>query len=241
MHLINQYIPNNSPTPLAFGECRNSHRFFILFTFHVLHSGLPSIPNFVSAVAKLHASSRGNSPNGKFGFHITTYNGTLAQDNTWTNTWEDFFGRGMRRMLQLEEEARGPDEELHQLVQPFLHRVIPRLLRPMETSGRKIQPVLIHGDLWIGNISTLADTGEPFIFDSSAFWGHHECEPNCRRHAYSWTNISQMNLAPCALWKTNGGGNAWLLITNILSNLTLRSTGMHAMLSMQCLFHTICL
>lgn len=81
----------------------------------------------------------------QFGFHITTFNGKLAQDNTWTDTWEEFYVRGMRRML-----------------------------RPLETGGRRIEPVL-HGDLWTGNVATQDATGEPLMFDSSAFWGHHEC------------------------------------------------------------------
>ncbi|KAI8721665.1 Protein-ribulosamine 3-kinase [Fusarium sp. LHS14.1] len=114
------------------------------------------------------------NPTGEFGFHVPTYNGTLEQKNTWTDTWEKFYADEMWHMLKLEEEARGPSEELQQLSGPFLDKVIPRLLRPLETGGRSITPVLLHGDLWLGNVSTQTGCKKPLMFDASAFWGHNE-------------------------------------------------------------------
>lgn len=181
MKLINKTVPAFSPKPLAWGKCKDSNRHFILFSFHTLHKGLPAIPRFTHAVAQLHTlgldANPDANPTGKFGFHLTTYNGTLAQDNTWTDTWEEFYIRGMQQMLRLEKEARGPSDELERLEGPFLEKVIPRLLRPMETGGRHVKPVLIHGDLWLGNVSIKDDGSEdPLMFDASAFWGHNECK-----------------------------------------------------------------
>jgi fructosamine-3-kinase len=192
MLLIHQTVPAFAPQPLAWGTCTNPDQHFLLFSFHELQKGLPSIDRLTHAVAQLHMLSAGAAPflkdeRKKFGFHITTYNGTLAQDNTWTETWAEFYARGMRRMLQLERDARGPSEELDEISGPFLEKVIPRLLRPLETDGRSIQPVLIHGDLWIGNVSTREDTGEPMMFDASAFWGHNECR--CMGH---WCRLLRM-------------------------------------------------
>ena len=178
MSLINQTVPTFSPKPIAWGKCKNHDRHFLLFSFHAIHKGLPSIPRFTYAVAQLHTSSVDANPTGKFGFHVTTYNGTLPQDNTWADTWEEFYIRGMKRMLRLEKEARGPSDELEQLSGPFLEKVIPRLIRPMETGGRRIKPVLIHGDLWLGNVSTQDGSDNPLMYDSSAFWGHNECKNN---------------------------------------------------------------
>ncbi|KAM7224378.1 Fructosamine kinase domain containing protein [Rhypophila decipiens] len=159
MLLIYKTVPDFTPQPL----------------------GLPSTDRLAYAVTQLHITSAKAAPcledkRKRFGFHITTYNGVLAQDNTWTETWDEFYSRGMKRMLQLEEEARGPSEELETISRPFLEKVIPRLLRPLEVEGRSIEPVLIHGDLWIGNVSTRKDTREPMMFDASAFWGHNEYE-----------------------------------------------------------------
>ncbi|KAK8024825.1 hypothetical protein PG990_002648 [Apiospora arundinis] len=176
MFLVNEIVPEFSPKPLVWGKCAGYGRYFLLFEFHALENGVPTIPCFTNAVAQLHMRSREAHPQHRFGFHITTFNGTLAQDNTWTDTWEEFYLRGMRRMLQLEEEAGGPCEELKQLSEPFLNKVIPRLLRPLETGGRRIEPVLLHGDLWTGNVAIQEATGDPLMFDSSAFWGHHEYE-----------------------------------------------------------------
>lgn len=171
MKLINEIVPAFSPKPLAWGKCKESERHFIIFTFHKLREGDPAIPRFTHAVAQLHTLSVKHNPTGKFGFHVDTCNGTLAQDNTWTDTWEEFYARGMRRMLTLDQEARGPSQELQELSGPFFDKVIPRLLRPLETPGRSIKPVLIHGDLWLGNVSVQEESEEPLMFDASAFWG----------------------------------------------------------------------
>ena len=39
-------------------------------------------------------------------------------------------------------KSQGADEEMQQLCQGVLDKVIPRLLRPLETGGRQIQPVV---------------------------------------------------------------------------------------------------
>ncbi|KAK2600094.1 hypothetical protein QQS21_005180 [Conoideocrella luteorostrata] len=186
LKLINKIIPKFSPEPLAWGKCKGlaekPDEYFIMFTFHPLLKGNPPVPRFAEAVAQLHTLSMREyataNPDGKFGFHITTYNGTLAQDNTWTRTWEEFFIRGMRRMLALEEISGGPNEQLQELSKPFFDKVIPRLLRPLETAGRSIKPVLLHGDLWLGNVSVKegSEDQDPLMFDASAFWGHNEYE-----------------------------------------------------------------
>lgn len=55
-------------------------------------------------------------------------------------------------------------------------KVVPRILRPLESHGRKVEPVLLHGDLWVGNTATDKESGTMVMFDSSAFYGHNECE-----------------------------------------------------------------
>lgn len=176
MKMINKLIPDFAPKPLAWGKCKGKDRHFIVFEFHNLSKGAPPIPRFTYAVSQLHTLSINANPTGKFGFHITTYNGTLAQDNSWTDTWEEFYTRGMQRMLKIDAEARGPNEQIEQLSVPFIGKVIPRLLRPLETGGRKLNPVLIHGDLWLGNVSIKDGSDDPLMFDASAFWGHNECK-----------------------------------------------------------------
>lgn len=174
MQALYDAIPQHDPKPLAWGAVQDGRSYFQLFGFHNLDSSKPSISAFTEAVAALHKSR--TSPTGRFGFQFTTYNGNLPQDNTWTDTWEEFDANGMRRMMALDAEARGSSTELTKLQGPFFEKVIPRLLRPLEVRGRKVEPVLLHGDLWIGNAATDRDTGRPILFDSSAFYGHNECE-----------------------------------------------------------------
>lgn len=81
----------------------------------------------------------------------------------------------MRRILAYEIDAQGRLEELNLLASDLLEKVIPRLLRPLETRGRSIRPVLIHGDLQIRNVKTEKDTLQPMFFDAGSFWGHNEC------------------------------------------------------------------
>lgn len=82
----------------------------------------------------------------------------------------------MRKMLEEEERSHGADEELNQLKAALFEKVIPRLLRPMETGGNRIEPSLCHSVVRPGNVKPGAKTGEVIMFDSCAFWGHHECK-----------------------------------------------------------------
>ena len=169
---------------------------------------LPDMEQFCTELAEMHQIAR--SPDGKFGFHITTHNGTLAQDNRWTDTWEEYFVQNMRRMLELEMEVQGPQsEEMRVVVDLLFEKVIPRLLRPMETGGHRVEPSLVHGDMWHGNTCTDKVSKKPVVFDACAFWGHNECmygsisyklvgyeEPDFllltkefRRHSYNATNL----------------------------------------------------
>ena len=50
-------------------------------------------------IAQLHR--KGKSPTGKYGFPCTTLQVNLPQDNTWTDTWKEFYANGMRRMLHV--------------------------------------------------------------------------------------------------------------------------------------------
>lgn len=174
MNELCKVSPSFAPHPISWGSCTESRDLFLLLEFHDLDCSLPSTTDFARELAKLHKES--SSSKNMFGFHITTYNGNLPQDNTWTKTWELFFSNGIRQMLAIEEEARGPSEELQQLSKALLDKVIPRLLRSLETQGRTIKPSLLHGDLWVGNVATNKATNMPMIFDSSAYYGHHECE-----------------------------------------------------------------
>ncbi|KAL4968577.1 Fructosamine kinase-domain-containing protein [Aspergillus stella-maris] len=163
------------PKPIAWGTYNDDpDTHFFLCHFHTMTDDIPDIADFPGMVAQLHKN--GVSPNGKFGFPVTTYQGRLAQATKECDTWEESFSSGMEQFFKAEEEAQGPDEEMTELRRGIMETVIPRLLRPLETGGRKVIPRLIHGDLWDGNTSVDAATGLPIIFDACSSYAHHEYE-----------------------------------------------------------------
>lgn len=147
MQSIYAITPIFVPEPIAWGTSQSDPELhFFLCDFHEMDLELPDVDTFTARLAELHRSS--TSPIGKFGYHVTTYNGILAQDNTWTDTLEEYFANNFKRMVELEEAAQGPPtEEQTVLVAAMLEKVIPRLLRPLETEGRKLKPCLIQCDL----------------------------------------------------------------------------------------------
>lgn len=171
---IHAVVGNFTPKPIASGTFEalpDSH--YYICKFHELQQRMPSSQDLCSEVAALHQKSK--SPNGKFGFHVTTYNGNVPQNNNYADTWEEFFTRGFEHMLDLSVERGGPWEEMEKLRPAITSKVIPRLLRPMETGERSVEPVLVHGDLWCGNIAVDTEGSRPLIYDPASFYAHNEC------------------------------------------------------------------
>lgn len=173
MHAI---TPDFCPKPIAWGSLRDEpDGHFYLCKFYDFTEGVPEPSSFCQKLARLHSAQ--TSPEGKFGFHCTTYNGNLPQDNTWSDSWEVFFERGLRHVLEVREERAGPDAELERVLPVLFDKVIPRLLRPLETNGRRIEPSLVHGDLWCGNAGIVDGcTKEGIVYDPASFWAHNECK-----------------------------------------------------------------
>ncbi|OIW22409.1 hypothetical protein CONLIGDRAFT_665025, partial [Coniochaeta ligniaria NRRL 30616] len=175
---LHKVIGDGIPRPVGWGTYKsdpNSH--FYLCDFVDMIDELPDIRRFCQMLAKLHHDSMAlpEAPE-EFGFHVVTYEGTMYQDVTWCKKWEDSFLLHLQAFIDQERKSQGPSRQMDELIPPFLEKVVPRLLRPLQTHGRSIKPVLVHGDIWYGNMATSADTGEPLMFDPSVFWGHNECE-----------------------------------------------------------------
>lgn len=172
---IRSITPDFVPEPIAWGSYKSSpDTHFYLCEFRSLEEELPEPPVFCQKLAELH--KKGNSPNGKFGFHVVTYNGNLPQENGFTDTWEEFFVNGLKHMLRLNFEVAGPSNQLEELIPNMMEKVIPRLLRPLETGGNSVTPSLVHGDLWCGNAAVDLKVNTPLVFDPSCFWAHNECK-----------------------------------------------------------------
>lgn len=176
MKAIHAVVPDFAPLPITWGTFQSSpDTYFFLCEYREMNDGaIPGPDEFAGRLAALHQNSV--SPTGKFGFHASTYSGNLPQINEWEGSWESFFSKNLRLALELETKAKGIDPEFDFLVPAIFDRVIPRLLRPLESDGRSVKPSLVHGDLWYANSGVDTRTGQPLIFDACSFYAHNECK-----------------------------------------------------------------
>ncbi|KAK0639450.1 Fructosamine kinase-domain-containing protein [Cercophora newfieldiana] len=178
MRTIYGVLPELIPKPIAWGAYDAvPETYFILSEFrdfYDIEKTMPDPDTIGRLLATLHQKS--NSPNGEFGFHVTTYLGNLPQYVAWDGSWEAFFASSMRYALKLEKERKGPDKELDDLSEILFKKVIPRLLRPLETEGRRVKPSLVHGDLWYANSGVDRNNGQNLVFDACSFYAHNEYE-----------------------------------------------------------------
>lgn len=174
MKAIYDLTPEFAPKPIAWGSYGSvPNTYFFMCEYREMIEDMPEPVAFASRLAGLHQASK--SPNGKFGFHMTTYSGNQPQMTDWEASWETFFSKNLRFALDLEIEAKGHDPEFDVLVPAIFDKVIPRLLRPLETEGRSVKPSLVHGDLWYANSGIDVDTDQPLVFDACCFYAHNEC------------------------------------------------------------------
>lgn len=175
MTALHNAVPDLTPVPIAWGTyASNANVHFFLCSFVDMTDDIPDLETFPPKVAELHRKAI--SPNGKYGFPVPTYQGQIPQEVAWKDTWEEFFLASLKRILAVEEASQGSDAEMKQLTEALIAKVVPRLLRPLETGGRQIQPRLIHGDMWDGNTSTDITTNIPKIFDATCIYAHNEME-----------------------------------------------------------------
>lgn len=173
MVALHEVSPQFLPTPIGYGSyASDSNIHFFICEYVNMADEVPDMKAFCSNLAQMHM--KGISPNGKYGFPVHTYKGTIPQYVQWHDTWEESFHHSLKWFVYAEEKSQGPDEEMQELCQAIFDKVIPRLLRPLETGGRTIQPCLIHGDLWAGNCSTSVDTNMPIMYDAAALYAHNE-------------------------------------------------------------------
>ena len=157
---------------------------FLATDFLDLTSRLPpgSGVRFATKLAKLHTTPA-PIPDGfdrpMFGVPVTTCCGDTPQDNSWRESWADFYANNrLRSVLRAAVRNHGPDAEVADAVEKTASEVVPRLIGDDRVKG--ITPVVVHGDLWSGNHSRGQIGGrggaEELVFDPSSVYGHSEYE-----------------------------------------------------------------
>lgn len=171
MLALNAAIPQNTARPIAYGTYASDTKLHYLLMEYQDMTDLNPTFDLLHVLVYLHRNT--SSPNGRFGMDLPTY---ANQHVDWTDTWEDFFVKLLRRYMEAENRTHGVNPEMARLAEMLFAKVIPRLIRPLESGGRRIQPCLVHGDLWEGNTSMRKDPYVPVIFDAIALYGHNECK-----------------------------------------------------------------
>ncbi|XP_042480470.1 protein-ribulosamine 3-kinase, chloroplastic [Macadamia integrifolia] len=118
---------------------------------------------------KLAEMHKAGKPAEGFGFPVENTIGSTPQINTWSSDWIEFYAEHrLGYQLKLARKQYG-DSTILEKGQ--------RLMKNMGQlfEGVVIEPCLLHGDLWSGNISS-DKNGEPVILDPACYYGHNEAE-----------------------------------------------------------------
>ena len=129
----------------------------------VIGAGESASARMAERLAALH---RVYSPDGRFGADFDNFIGATPQSNTSAASWADFFvEQRLEPQLKL-AAARGRTFPEAARLLPVVHSHLALL---------KIEPSLLHGDLWGGNAAYLPD-GEPVLFDPASYYGDRETD-----------------------------------------------------------------
>ncbi|HEU4323484.1 MAG TPA: fructosamine kinase family protein [Roseiflexaceae bacterium] len=117
------------------------------------------------ALAVLHGS-RADA----YGLDHDNYIGATPQPNGWSASWLEFF---RERRLGFQIERASTAGLLDQARRRALARLLDRLERWID--DRLVQPALLHGDLWSGNM-IIGPGGAPALIDPAVSYGDREAD-----------------------------------------------------------------
>ncbi len=105
---------------------------------------------------------------GRYGLDEDNYIGVAVQSNGWSDSWIAFFREQRLRRPAAIAARRG-------LIDPDLHRGIEELADRLGhwLEGVERTPVLLHGDLWSGNVLFTRE-GRLALVDPAVYWGDRE-------------------------------------------------------------------
>ena len=184
---IDAAIPGLVPKAAGWGEYRNgdSHVYFYLSDYHDMDYSTPPEPvQFTSQIAELHQN--GTSPNGMFGFPVTTVLGIFERTVKWEKSWADSFTHQLKDVIKYDNETNSPWPEYDAACKQLIDVVIPRLLGVLQSDGRSITPTLIHGSLWERNMGIDMETGKTVVFDCSSTYAQNEMEVGTWRGSWAY-------------------------------------------------------
>ena len=192
LNAIHKTVPSLCPASFATSLLEDRSGAFLVTDFLDLNPIASSVSSEKSSglslatkLAKLHTTPA-PVPEGfskpVFGFPVTTCCGDMAQSNGYQKSWARFYAENrLLAILEKSERTNGNDNELRSMVESTADTVVPSLLGDNHlNNGKGITPVVVHGDLWLGNKGRgrIGCQGgiEDVIFDPSACYAHSEYE-----------------------------------------------------------------
>jgi protein-ribulosamine 3-kinase len=190
LNAIHNSVPSLCPKSYSHGPLSTGAGSFLATEFLNLSpnsSAKGSGQSLAQKLVELH-STPAPIPDGydttMFGFPVPTCCGDTQQDNSYKSSWAEFYGENrLRGILKAAEKNNGRDATLAKLVEQTASIGVSRLLGDDHlrdgSTGEKIKPVVVHGDLWSGNHGrgTIGEGGvEEVVFDPSSAWAHSEFE-----------------------------------------------------------------
>ena len=118
---------------------------------------------FGQTLAEMHRQTHSN-----FGLDHQNYIGSLQQDNTFEQSWSEFYTQCRLHPLCKIAFDNG------QIDRSTL-RAFENLYRRLDEIYPNEPPAFLHGDLWSGNRAFTAD-GIPCIYDPAVYYGHREMD-----------------------------------------------------------------
>jgi len=149
------------PQPLCWGVAGN-FSYIVLEWLQMDSNSTKSWWEMGSKLAQMHKVTTENG----FGWNMNNTIGSTPQINTWTSDWVEFllkYRLGYQFQLARRQGGNFP-------LQEKLLAAIPQLF-----ANRQVQPSLVHGDLWGGNVGCTV-LGEPVIFDPATYFGDREVD-----------------------------------------------------------------
>lgn len=149
----------DTPTPQYQGQI-DGDAYLVL---NWLDSGRGSQYDLGRAVAVMHSQHQE-----RFGFVDNHETGTIKKDNSWNDSWVDFY---LHQRLQPEVAAASEAGRWNRWRQEHFNAMCDRFSQYY--SAHQVVPSLLHGDLWAGNYMFLTD-GTPALIDPDAVYGDPE-------------------------------------------------------------------
>jgi fructosamine-3-kinase len=153
------------PQVIGIGKSRCGNSFLILEAIEAPNASSISEIEFARSLAQLHRKTQST----RFGYPRSNFIGSTIQVNTWADDWQTFFVENrLRPQIKMAQNRR--------LTTRLFDRYAGQLLSKIgNIINDPSPPVLIHGDLWAGNV-IVAKNGLPVLIDPAVSYSNRELE-----------------------------------------------------------------